>query len=112
MSFLLDENLSWRLVRRLEPAFGPVEHVSSLGLQSASDLDIWRYARAQNWTLISKDDDFRELVERLGYPPKLVWINAGNLSSSEIATLLISAHERIQQFVQEGPAGILEIRSN
>lgn len=46
MKLLLDENLSFRLVRALQPYFPESKHVKELGLSGADDLTIWEYARA------------------------------------------------------------------
>jgi len=58
----LDENLSVRLVARLQNLFPGTQRVSQLGLQSAPDLQIWEAARSGGFVLVSKDEDFRNLA--------------------------------------------------
>ena len=61
MSLLFDENLSPQLIRRLEAAYPQSEHVELVGLKGQSDLDLWKYAAGHGVTLVSKDNDFRQL---------------------------------------------------
>ncbi len=72
MSFLIDENLSRRLRRLLEPTFPGCRHVAEMGLLTAKDEVIHARVLAGDLTLLSKDDDFRALIDRMGPPPKLV----------------------------------------
>lgn len=63
MKLLLDENLSWRMIKKLTPFFEEVIHVSDLKItQPADDISIWNYAKKNGFTIISKDDDFEKIV--------------------------------------------------
>lgn len=88
MKLLLDENLSPKLVARLAVLFPESAHVDRLGLGSISDNEIWEYAKAQGYILVSKDSDFHEKSLLQGYPPKLVWIRRGNCSTTQIEEIL------------------------
>ena len=58
MSLLFDENLSRRLIRRLEAAYPRSDHVELVGLKGQVDLEIWEYAARHDATIVSKDHDF------------------------------------------------------
>jgi predicted nuclease of predicted toxin-antitoxin system len=59
MMLLIDENLSWRLVRLLEKDFPEIIHVVNTPLQSASrDTLIWNYAIEHQYSILTNDDDF------------------------------------------------------
>ena len=45
MSLLFDENLSRRLIRRLEVAYPQSEHLELVGLKGQADLEVWKYAQ-------------------------------------------------------------------
>lgn len=45
MKLLLDENLSRRIVPFLQADFPESTQVALLGMESASDSDIWQYAK-------------------------------------------------------------------
>ena len=61
MRLLFDENLSSRLVGALADQFPNSSHVNLVDLASATDLEIWAYAREHDFTVVSKDNDFRSL---------------------------------------------------
>ena len=61
MKLLLDENLSRRLVPFLLHDYPGSSHVSLLGLESASDVDVWNIwntAKAQDFVIVTRDADF------------------------------------------------------
>ena len=88
MKLLLDQNVSRLLVGELALSFPESSHVANLGLGSATDREIWTYAGAHDYLIVSKDSDFRQLAFLLGPPPKAVWLRVGNCSTSAIAGLL------------------------
>ena len=71
MKLLLDENLSFRLINLLAASFPDSQHVDLVGLHSQSDVAIWDFAREKGFTIVSKDDDFRQLAFVHGVPPKV-----------------------------------------
>ena len=60
MKLLLDQNLAPRLVAALAALYPDSKHVRNVGLASANDDDVWRYAAAGGFTIVSKDADFHE----------------------------------------------------
>lgn len=57
-------------------------------MRGATDEAIWASARDNTFTIVSKDDDFRGLALVRGAPPKVVWLQLGNASTSRIASFL------------------------
>jgi predicted nuclease of predicted toxin-antitoxin system len=74
VKLLLDENLSFRLVKRIEDLFPQSTHVFSVGLGRVPDSEIWQFARTNGFAILSADADFYELATTLGSPPKVVWL--------------------------------------
>jgi len=72
VKLLLDENVSPKLVGLLEAEFPESAHVYDVGLRGAPDRRIWEYARENGFTIVSKDDDFRQRSFVHGAPPKVV----------------------------------------
>jgi predicted nuclease of predicted toxin-antitoxin system len=71
VKLLLDENLSWRMIKILKLFFEEVVHVSELKIvQPANDISIWNYAKKNGFTIVSKDDDFEKIVLLRKAPPK------------------------------------------
>lgn len=107
MKLLLDENLSPRLVDALAGLFPGSAHVHGAGLGSATDDAVWRYAREEGFTLVSKDADFFELSQLRGPPPKVVWIRRGNCSTTQIERLLRAQAARIEALADDPEATCL-----
>ncbi|MGE4296201.1 MAG: DUF5615 family PIN-like protein [Campylobacterales bacterium] len=59
-----------------------------LGLRGATDREIFEQARLTNATVMTKDRDFVDLLDRHGPPPKVIWITAGNTSNANMKLLL------------------------
>ncbi len=58
MKLLFDQNLSRRLVDLVEHLFPDSVHVTNLGLDTATDREIWDFARSGGYVVVSKDSDF------------------------------------------------------
>ena len=95
MKHLLDENLSHRLVARLQGSFADSAHVDDVGLHGRLDTAIWDYASRYGFVVVSKDDDFRQLSFLRGHPPKVNWLVEGNCGSNQIAKLLLRSQTEI-----------------
>ncbi len=93
MKLLFDENLSPKLPRLVAPAFPDSQHVRELGLKGKSDEEIWAYAGANGFAIVSKDKDFYQRALVFGAPPKLVWLCLGNCTRNELLALM-QRHER------------------
>ncbi|MEM6625102.1 MAG: DUF5615 family PIN-like protein [Pseudomonadota bacterium] len=108
MTFLIDENLSWRLGGILEVEFPDCRHVTACGLERADDVVVWSYARANGLSLLSKDDHMRALVETRGAPPRLVWVKLGNAATQQIA-LSLRLHADAIRALLSGDGDVMEI---
>ena len=110
MKLLLDENLSPRLVRRLELLFPGLTHVRDVGLKQSDDIIIWEWAKANEFTVITTDADFVLLARRLGSPPKVIHIEQCDFPFRVIEDLLRRNAVRISEFQKDTKAGLLTIR--
>jgi len=93
MKLLFDENLSPKLPRLLGMLFPDSAHVRECGLRGCSDEDVWEYARAHGFVIISKDSDFQQRSMLYGHPPKVVWLRIGNCTRDQLVQL-ITNHEQ------------------
>ena len=82
-------------------------HVGSLGLANATDRIVWDFAGAQGFTIVTKDSDFNQLALLLGPPPKVVWIQLGNCTTSDIEGLLVSRQPDLVAFHADDDASLL-----
>lgn len=76
MRLLLDENLSRRIVPFLQEAYPDSTQIALLGMETAPDLEVWTFAREQDYIIVSKDSDFYDLSLVMGVPA------TGNLDSN------------------------------
>ena len=60
MKLLFDQNLSHRLVGQLAAEFPGSAHVRDVTLAAAPDPDVWAYAAANGFLIVSKDTDFQQ----------------------------------------------------
>ena len=111
MKLLFDQNLSRFLVERVSSEFKGSPHVIQLGLDQATDREIWDWAGEHGFTIVSKDPDFRDLAASSVPPPKAIWLRVGNASTGEIEQLLYANSERILKFEQGEQESLLIIDS-
>ena len=101
MKLLFDQNISFRITKKLQSYFPGCLHVSECNLNNREDSDIWEYAKKKNFAIVTFDADFYDISIINGHPPKIIWIRIGNLPTDELAQLLISNQEIIEPFLDE-----------
>ena len=109
MRLLFDENLSPWLVQNLADLYTDSVHVRDVGLKCEPDHDIWEYAKATGFAVVTKDSDFveRSIFDRQS--PKIIWIRLGNCSSRKIEALLRTEYEAIRNHLQHSPKPCLTL---
>ena len=80
MKLLFDQNLSPRLPHFLADLYPNSADIRGLGMREVTDTEIWNYAKAHGFVIVSKDSDFqaRSLLYRAS--PKFIWLRVGNCS--------------------------------
>ena len=109
MKLLFDQNLSPRLVRLLADIYPECLHVHELGMDTASDTEVWSYAAEHGYTIVSKDADFHQRSLVLDAPPKVIWVRLGNCSVADTASLLRERFVVIQRFHEDTEAAFLAL---
>ena len=109
MKLLFDQNLSFKLCRRLADLFPDSGQVRLLGLEKADDRAIWEHAKTNGFAFVTQDSDFAELAALLGPPPKVIWLRCGNQPTAIIENLLRQHVGDIDAFAQDNTAACLEI---
>ncbi|HQO16138.1 MAG TPA: DUF5615 family PIN-like protein [Methylotenera sp.] len=104
MKLLLDENLSRRLVPFLQSDFPNSTQVTLIGLEKASDIEIWQYAQRNDFVIVTRDADFYELSLHFHEnPARVIWLRIANTSKDEVLELLLSNRLLFkEQFYQFG----------
>jgi predicted nuclease of predicted toxin-antitoxin system len=109
MKLLFDQNISFRILRLLPDSFADCRHVRSVGLNDRNDEEIWRFAKQNGFTVVTFDADFFDIATLRGFPPKIIWLRTGNLTTAEIAECIIHNFSNIISFVDFSEQYCLEI---
>jgi len=109
MKLLLDQNLSYRLIKGLTASFPDSQHVRDVGLLNTIDIEILRYAQHHGYVIVTYDEDFYELSLDQSAAPKIVWLRCGNLPRQQVLTLLLSHQDDIAEMVSASEIWCLEI---
>ncbi len=107
---IADENISWRIKNLLkEWTILPANQI--LTTQRISDFAIWQFAKSNNYHILTFDEDFTAIQTLYSFPPKIIWLRIGNLSTNKIASKLLDLESEIMMFLLDAEAGVLEITS-
>jgi predicted nuclease of predicted toxin-antitoxin system len=110
MKLLLDANISWRLSVKLKIYFEDCFHADNIGLAiPAKDIDIWNYGRLNGLIIVTNDEDFLNLANIKGFPPKIILLRTGNQSTAFIESILIKHINDINNLYFSNEYGLLEI---
>ena len=89
MTIWVDAQLSPAIATWISHTFGITAlTLRNLNLRDAEDLEIFEAAKVQEVILMTKDEDFVDLVNRLGSPPKIIWLTCGNTSNARLREIL------------------------
>ena len=108
MNLLFDQNISFRLLRRIKDSYPNAKQVRELGLENATDKEIFEFAKKYDNTIVTFDSDFFDLNTLYGFPPRIIWIRTGNTTTKNLEIILKDKYELIKLFISED-YGCLEI---
>lgn len=109
MKLLLDEHLSRRIVPKLQETYPGTTQVALVGLERADDRAVWDYARAGDYTIVTKDEDFLGLLAVQGHPPKVAFLALGNCSNQQVVEALVHAKGEIAIALANPDVGLVEV---
>lgn len=109
MRFLIDAQLPPALARLLEARGHEAEHVTDIHRGDAPDRELWGYALRHDAVLVTKDEDFSDMV-LLGDPaPVVIWVRVGNTRRSALIEWFDPLVDRIVSMVESGHR-LIELR--
>jgi len=112
VKILFDQNISFRVVKSLSTILPDCNQVRQLGLENATDREIWAYAKENDYAIATFDADFYDLVTLYGHPPKVIWLRTGNIKSDDLIVLIEKRTQQINAFLHESAykeIGCLEV---
>ncbi len=105
----MDQNISFEVAKRIQDIFPDAKHISDLGLQNYTDLDLWNYAKVNDYTIVTFDSDFNDLSTLKGFPPKIIWLRTGNTSTNNLIELFHAKNSIIKGFFADEESAFLEL---
>lgn len=99
MRLLFDQNISFRVISKINIAFLDAKQVRQLGIENYSDIEIWKFTKEKEYTIVTFDGDFYDLSNFKGFPPKIIWLRFGNTKTDFIAKIINSRHLIIKDFI-------------
>jgi predicted nuclease of predicted toxin-antitoxin system len=71
MKLLFDQNISFRIISKLNDVFPDAKQVRELGLENSTDSEIWEYAKSKDYSIVTFDADFYDMSNLYGHPQEL-----------------------------------------
>lgn len=103
MTIWLDAQLPPSAAAWIESTFGvECRAVRELGLRDAKDPSIFLAARDAGAVVMTKDQDFVELLKRLGPPPMVIWVTCGNTSNARLREILARLLPSALRLIESG----------
>jgi len=99
VKLLFDQNISFRIISKIEINFPEAKQVRQLGIENYSDMEIWRFAKENEFTIVTFDADFFDLSNFKGHPPKIIWLRFGNTKTDFLANIVNSRNSIIKDFI-------------
>jgi len=109
VKFLVDNQLPAKLAKLLAARGHDACHVLDVGLDEASDTEIWKYAAANGRVLITKDEDFFLRACQSKTSVQVVWVRLGNCRTPSLVAVWETVLPDLIAALQSGQR-IIEIR--
>ena len=99
MKILFDQNISHRIIKKIIHIYPLAQQIRQLGLENATDIEIWEYAKINDYTIVTFDADFVDIANYKGHPPKIIWLRIGNTTTNGIASIMLTHFKAITDFI-------------
>jgi len=110
MKVLVDQNIYFRIIPLIKVVLPDAYHVRDLGLMNQLDIEIFQFARQNQFDVIlSMDEDFFNILMEHGVPPKIIWLRTGNASTASLAGSIIRQWEAIRAFLDNPELECIEV---
>jgi predicted nuclease of predicted toxin-antitoxin system len=103
MNFLVDAQLPPALARLITSLGHRAVHVEEARLLLVNDKAIWAHAVNQQHIIVTKDEDFRNmLLLATGSKTPVVWIRIGNCSNAALTRWFQPLFPQVLEHLQQG----------
>jgi len=107
--FLVDNQLPAALARWLRDQGHVAEHALELNLAQAPDRFLWHYAAEHGAVIVTKDEDFAQMVTLRPEPVPVVWLRIGNCRTPALLALFAAALPALTEQLANG-IRLIEVR--
>jgi predicted nuclease of predicted toxin-antitoxin system len=112
MAIWIEAQISSAIAVWIRDNFGLIAlPLRDLGLRDAEDLEIFIAARRESAIVMTKDNDFVLLLERLGPPPQVILVTCGNTSNERMKQILQRTLQSALDLLNAGEA-LVEIHAD
>ena len=110
MKLLFDQNISFKVAKKIQTLFPGSNHLSDLRLTGAKDIEIWEFSKVNGYCIVTFDFDFIDLSTLKGSPPKIILLKLGNSSTERIIDKLQMEFVIIKEFLMNNETAFLELK--
>jgi predicted nuclease of predicted toxin-antitoxin system len=107
--FLVDAQLPPALALLLDEHGHVAEHVIDIGPVDIPDRELWRYALEHQAVIVTKDEDFANMLATGVDAPAVVWIRVGNTRRASLLAWFEPLIDQIVTMVEVGDR-LIELR--
>ena len=93
----------------MNDSFPDCTQVTLERLDNARDIDIWQWARQNNYCIVTFDSDFLDILTLKGFPPKVLLLRTGNRRTKDLAEILLERTQVIESFLADENIACLQI---
>ena len=109
MKLLLDANISWRIIKIIEDSFPNCFHAKDIEVpQPAKDSEIWEFAKKNNFTILTHDEDFEKLLNEVILPDDTKIDENPHIAASS----LYDEHKMIHGFLESSKKYVTNPRTD
>ncbi len=80
-------------------------------LEVSKDIEIWEFAKNNNYSIVTFDFDFIDLSTLKGHPPKIILLRLGNSTTEKIVSRIQTEAKLIREFLENSEEAFLEIKN-
>ena len=107
---LVDQNISFRVVRILDDLYPGMTHIKDLGLVDAGDNEIYEFAAENGFDILTFDGDFCDMNVTKGFKIKIIHLRLQNQTTKNIVKFLRDKHDDIKNFLSGNENSCLNIQ--
>lgn len=110
MTLLFDQNISFKVAKKIQDIFPGAKHLSDLRLEGSKDIEIWEFSKSNNYCIVTFDFDFIDISTLKGFPPKIILLRIGNTTTENLIAKIKADTKIIQDFLDSSDTAFLEIK--